>query len=520
MASIRERLGGAWKHLRGRSGGPVAWEAGRLRQRDPDFVPMQIGPNALADQHLDMARRRVRWLVDNHPLIHNARNIFVNNIVGDAGIMIQPATAWEELNKILEDRWYQFWEAVDIGREMSGAQSQRQLCEEMFAGGDSLVYSPIAPRFGDEPMGPAVELIAAEQLDLVMNAAPSSAGGSGTPNRVRQGVEFDALGRRVAFHVYEDHPSDGWAFTHKTRRIPADAASLAMFRPRPSQVRGVPVPIAAVQATRMQDLHEDAYMALSAAAACVALYFEGVDTSKISKGSSGPINMATGQPLVSMSPGMVGGGPASVKPTLMSTNTPPPQYGQLQQIMAMRMAAGSMAPYSEMTGDYGDATFSSERARQLAFRKAYKPCQVAIAQAWNRPVYRTWLRWEITFNNLPLTAEQRKAWEVDRRQLYARRDIMPGWEWVNPQQDAAAAEIELSIGTASRQDICAAKGKHWKDVIDQEVEVRKYEMEKEKEAGLPPRAAAPVRPVPQDVPQKTKPATARAGRMEGILADA
>jgi lambda family phage portal protein len=476
------------------SGGHVAWDAGRVTKRDPDFVPMMIGPNGLADRYLDMARRRCRELIENHPLIQGARNIFVNNVVGDAGIMLQPATKWPELNKILVDLWYEFWEAVDVGREFTGALQQRQLCEEIFGGGDCLVTCPIAPEFRDEPQGPAVELFAAEQIDLQLNSFP---GRNGSTNRVRQGVEFDSLGRRVAYHVYRDHPSDGGvSFTTETQRIPAEDAVLAMFRCRPGQVRGVPTPIAAVETTREQSLHKEASMALAAAAAMVGLYFKGVDTAKLTKPGEWPIVDSRGRPLVELRPGMVGGGPSNAEPKLLSTQVPGPTYIDVQKDQAQTMASALGVSYAEMKGDYGDATFSSQRAESLARRKGYRPAQIVIAHRWNRPVYRAFIRWHITFGKLQgkLTSEQRAAWKTDRRLLYRRRDILPGWEWVNPQQEAQAAEIELSIGVNNQQDILAQRGVHWQDNIDKAIEVEVYEREKRANAKLPPRQPAPVRP--------------------------
>lgn len=480
--------------------GTFAWDAGRVRKRDPDFVPIEIGPNAMADKHLPMVRRRSRYLSENHPVIQCARNNFVNNVVGDAGVVSQPATQWSELNKRIADRWWEYMEGVDIGREMTGAQQQRQLAGEMFDGGDCLVSNVIAPTRYSIPQGPAVELFPAEQVDFGSNNLMGRMTAEG--HTIRQGVEYDALGRRMAYHVFKELPCDGAVATIETRRIPASDAVLAMFRQRPGQLRGVPLCVAAIETTREQGFHKEANMMLAAAAAMVGIYYEGVTSpQQLNSKNPWPIRDANGNPLVELKPGMIGAGPSNVKPHVIAPNVPGSQYGVVQKLLMQLIAAATGVSYSEVSGDYSDATFSSERARSLYMRKIFKPAQLVIGQVYNRPVYRAFIRWEITFGSLrdTLTSEQRAAWAADPRLFYRRRDIAQGWEWVNPQQEAQAAEIEIGIGTRSIQEICASRGRHWQDVIDEQLEAEVYEAEMRKAKGLPPRVAAPVRPASEDV---------------------
>ena len=65
-------------------------------------------------------------------------------------------------------------------------------------------------------------------------------------NVIRAGIEFDRLGRRVAYHLYRAHPEDGalapMSGNGGTETVRIDAPDiLHLFRPlRPGQIRGEP----------------------------------------------------------------------------------------------------------------------------------------------------------------------------------------------------------------------------------------------------------------------------------------
>lgn len=479
-----------WSRFRGAK--PEAYEGGRVRRTDPDFTPVTIGPNALADQTLDLVRRRSRWLGDNHPLISGAKSTLIHNTAGESGIMVRAATRWPELNKVLKDLWYELEEGVDPAREQSVRDSQAVFIGECFDGGDVLCHFPMVEAFRGAPAGPALELLPAEQLELSLNSTGRQVGS----NVVRQGVEFDALKRRVAYHVYLEHPSDGWlsAAAMRTRRLAATEARLCFPLRRPGQVRGVPMIVAAIQTARTEDAYQDGFLQMALAAACIGLYFEGVPADKLllkSLQESGVID-AYGNPVKRMEPGMIGFMQKGMSPHLMTPNVPPPNFNDVSALLARRMGASSGMGYADFTRDEGQTTFSAARAEALKSRKLYRTVQMFVFQQHTAPLYRAMVTHAVASGRVKLTPEQQAAWLATPRALLACQPIFPGWEWVNPQQEAQAAEIGLRIGVASLPDLCAQQGRHFEDVIDEQCEAELYEERKRAELGLKPRPAAPV----------------------------
>ena len=55
--------------------------------------------------------------------------------------------------------------------------------------------------------------------------------------------------------------------------------------------------------------------------------------------------------------------------------------------------------------------------------------------------------------------------------------IAPGWQWVDPVKEAKGAEIELAIGITTQRELCAQKGKDWKETIEQRIKEEAFEKE-------------------------------------------
>jgi len=182
--------------------------------------------------------------------------------------------------------------------------------------------------------------------------------------RIVQGVEFDGLGRRVAYWLYKEHPGSAFA-TAESVRVPAENVLHIFKGLRPGQVRGVtwfaPVLL------RFKDFDElaDATLMKQKIAACLAVITSDVD------GTAPPL-MATDtsqDPQIdSLEPGMI----MNVPPGRNIEVVQPPsvrEYADYASTTLREIAAGLGVTYEDFTGDYTDLPFSAARMSRLRYWK-------------------------------------------------------------------------------------------------------------------------------------------------------
>ncbi len=496
------------RRARSVSSSPLGYQGGEYSSADPDFSPALTGPNALADRTLPLLRRRCRWLVDQHPNLSGAVQILANNVVG-TGYFPKPNTGDVELDKKLTDLWWEHAEAVDVDRRMSMAQSQELALREMAAVGEFLVDIPYAPAWRGVPSCPALDLIDTDRLpiggfDMAISAVKAPSAGS--RGEVRQGVELDSIGRVTGYHLYEDHPADGGFGRFATRLIRLDAsrASLGFVVRRVRQRRGIPWPVAVVNTTRMEDAYHEANILMAQSAAYLGLFFKGMRPPgmQASDEFNTPLDGA-GNPVTSAYPGQVGYLAQNADLIVKGGSLPGPTFDKTLGVMQQRMAAGLGISYAALSRDNSKNNFASQRAEALEDRRGYRRMQSLLWHLHTRPYWEALTVWAVTSGKINLDkvkAEVRAAIEADPRVLARCSVVFSGWEWVNPAQEASADETALRIGKTSRQRIAQTSGATWQDIIDEELEVEKYEIEKRKSLGLPPKQIPAGAAAPPTVP--------------------
>lgn len=501
FAGFLASLSTLWGSLRGGGESPrrvLGYDAGRVTRGDIDFRPRHAGPNVLADETLDLVKRRVRHLCDNNPLLIGVRNTIRNNVVG-TGIGVQANTEWTELNTAINAKWKERCKAVNLARDESMAMTQMRFFDDLFSAGEIGRHLPIAPAHAGHAEGPVIDLVDCDRLPLSGYgpwAMKDSRAENG--NVVRQSVEFDALGRRAGYHVLVESPVDGGfgKGSMETRRLSAMDFKLCFMPRRLNQIRGVPWAVGSVASTRMEDAFHEAYFLMARAAACVGgVIIEGVDDEELlgnEEEREGPLVDAKGNSIKRIEPGIIGYVPKGAEVKTIGAQALSPAIEQVERILQRRIAASMNISYAAVARDFSQATFAATRAEQLEDRKQYRPIQCFIFDELCAPYYERWLRWEIAVGGITLTAQQQKAYAEEPCKVLGCAAIYPGWDWVNPQQQAAAAETELKIGIVSPQTLMEEKGRDWKVETTRRLEHEKFVMEERERLGLPEPVAAPA----------------------------
>lgn len=118
------------------------------------------------------------------------------------------------------------------------------------------------------------------------------------------------------------------------------------------------------------------------------------------------------------------------------------------------MAAGVNLTYEQLTGDYSQVSYSSQRASMLEFRRFCEAVQHhTVVFQFCRPVWAMFMRWQVMQGNVSAV-----DYLNPQNGLQTAKWLPPSWPWVDPLKDAKAAIMEMDANLHSRADIIAERG--------------------------------------------------------------
>ncbi len=166
--------------------------------------------------------------------------------------------------------WRDWVEEADAAGQTDFYGLQALACRAMLEGGECLIR--LRPRRPEDGLSVPLQLqlIEPEHLPLNLNIDLDSG------NVVRSGIEFDGVGRRVAYHLYRSHPEDGRLAPMsgqgglETVRIDASEIIHLYKVLRPGQIRGEPWLSRALVKLNELDQYDDAELVRKKTAAMFA----------------------------------------------------------------------------------------------------------------------------------------------------------------------------------------------------------------------------------------------------------
>lgn len=377
--------------------------------------------------------RRARYLAGNNALAASAVEAWVSALIG-TGIKPQSGHADPAIRGRLNISFEAWTDFADVDGLTDAYGLQALMVRRMIVDGEALALMV------NDAAGFRIRVLDADQLDASLNQELRSGG------RIIQGVEFDAGGNRVAYHILPEHPGLPFARLPLTaRRVPARDV-IHMFRPEtPGQVRGIswfaPVLL------RLADLDQwrDAQLVRQKVAALVTGFITTTDGS--------------GQPFEGEQAGstLMGGlEPGTLKyldPGQDISFSTPARIGEevidFAKITEREIAAGLGLPASILTGDLSDVNYSSIRAGLVEWRRRIEALQhYVIAFQALRPIWRRWATTEVLSGRVATTVEA--AMPV--------KFITPRQQWVDPAKDVAAELDAIAGGLMSRREAVTARG--------------------------------------------------------------
>lgn len=420
--------------------------------------------NSLAVPNLQTLRKRARAAVRNDPYGYSAIDRRVSNLIG-TGITPRARIEDAELRDLLHELWEYWVDESDADGLLDFYGQQALIARMVEESGECFVR--MRPRRPEDGLVVPLQLqvLAPEFVPLAKTETTRNG------NRIKAGIEFDQLGRRVAYWMHRKHPGDSLdaGQYHQLVRVPASEV-LHIFEPTEAgQLRGIPRLAPILLRLKSLDNYDDAVLFRQE----VANLFAGFIRKPAQDSVIAPVDAITGGPVQPDADGftpMVGLEPGSIQELLPGEEvdfSDPPDAGNTyvdfmrQQLQAA--AAGVGMPYELFTGDMREVNDRVIRVVLNEFRRRIEQLQFGVyVHQLCRPVRAAWLDMAVLSGAVAL------ADYGTRRRAYLRTRWVPqGWAYIHPVQDVQSRQMEVAAGFTSRSEVVLRSG-YDAEQIDQE----------------------------------------------------
>lgn len=436
---------------------------GRRWSSAPSFG--RTGPEALVASA--PIRSRARYFVANNPWAANGVSALVSGLVGFG---IKPASQHPDAgNRANIGAAFGTWakRADAEGRtDLFGIQAAA--VRAMIVDGEAFLHMETRANGLRLRLLPAEMVYESDTRDL--------------PNGgyVVAGIEFNAAGQRVAYHVLKARPTEVFASTYGTIRIPAEDMLHLMHPLGAGQVRGVswlaPILLRLSELDQLED-------ALSVGVKTAAM-FAGFLVDQNGTGEPFDANDESGILTRGLEPGVLQRLPSGFD-IRFSTPQQAQQTAEFVSHQIRAIAAGMGVPAHLVSGDLRDANYGSLRAGMVAFRQHLEQIQFGTiipqlcAPIWERAVSALILRGDLPAADFEAAAP---LW-------LAAEHYPPPMPWIDPAKDVAAIRDALESGLMSRRQAVAERG-YDVETLDSEIAADR-ERETRLQLNFTPRAATP-----------------------------
>ena len=241
-------------------------------------------------------RNRSRDLIRNNPYAARAVEELAGNVVG-TGIVPKAKTGNTAIDKIIDAEWPFFAEACDTPQRLDFYGMQTLTVRTMAESGEAILRFRPRPADAGLRIPLQLQMLEADFLDQARTMGLVN-------GHVMEGVQFDEMGRRVAYWLFSYHPGGVLILNPRggivSQPVPADQIMHVYRVLRPGQVRGVPWLAPVMMALRDLDDYCDAERVRKKIEACVTAFVEqpeGIDGDPLGLAGTDPVERASGREL-------------------------------------------------------------------------------------------------------------------------------------------------------------------------------------------------------------------------------
>lgn len=432
-----------------------SYEAASHGRRLKNWRAPTIGPNSALRFNLDSLRNRSRDRVRQDAIAARASDAWVNNLVG-TGIRPLAKAKDQAFRELLHELWDDWQQEADAAGELDFYGLQGQIARAWFEGGECFVRRRMRRPEDGLTLPMQLQVLEAEHLPIEKNEVAENG------NRIRYGIEFDAIGRRVAYHFYREHPGDrdGVFFDGgtMTTRVPADEVLHVYMPTRPGQKRGEPGLTQSLITLRDLDQWNDAELTRQKMGAMFLGVIQRVNDEAPPVGeqlseadeedvSDGPIDEQTLEPgtFTTLDDG-----------ESVNWSDPPEVGGNYETFYRNRLRAAAQSCgvlYEQLTGDYSQINDRTYRAAHNELRRHVERLQQSVlVPQLCRPVW----RWFYELGRV--TDAIRPPEGMTDRQARRVGWVPQGFRHLHPVQEEQAQRAAVRSGFKSRAEVVSERG--------------------------------------------------------------
>ncbi len=412
-------------------------------------------------------RKRARELRRNNAYAHRAVQVITTNVVG-SGIKPVFKIKNKAMKKFFDeswDRWAEKSKDSDFDRFHTLQGLQSQVMDAVVESGECFVVRKRLPVANGVPL--KLQVLEADFLDTSFNQDLSGGG------RVRQGIEFNQRGERVAYHFYRSHPGEkalvGYQNGIEKIRVPASQVRHIYDKKRPGQIRGVSFLHPVMIRLRDLDIFQDASLKKQQISACFSAFIYNSTGDPLENTYS---SASEWELLEKLDSGTI----ETLPPGTDIRFADPPasdSYGDFVKTELMAIASGLGITYEALTQDYGNVNFSSARMGFLEFQRNIKRWQNEIVISQFLDGVFEWFVDAIQFapgaQNFNITPEKvQVTWTT------------PAREMIDPAKEVPAARDAVKAGFKSISEVIRSQGYNPSEVFEE----RAQELELLKSLGI------------------------------------
>lgn len=453
------------------------YDAGKYNRLTKNFARVQMNENQVPAQQIDQLRAESWNLYRNNPYARKIVRTLETKVVGRGLNPQSLATTpdgkpWLEFRERAKALWHRVANRLDVrGFPGKGGLSicdlQKLALRSTILSGDVLCR-PVVREVKSSPIKLCLQLIAGDRLSV-------NGKDVGKGNFFYRGIELDADGRRVAYHVSAPTASVDVSYSANVTRLDAEKIIHLYASDDVDQLRGVPWFAPTLLAFRdTGDLQYNTLKA-SAVAACVVMGYRlarGQNKLGLEGASGEDLTDSDGNRITKMQPGMMinlgqDGALEGFSPNQPTTNAE-------SFIKHMLRGAGAAIPGvkpTTVTGDYKGASFSSERSADNDCWPEMESVQDWFGESFCQPIFEEVILAGLIagyFDDL-ITVQ---AFEARRDELLAAAWQGPVARSINPKDDAESAALRVKAGLSSPQVEAANVGEDWQKILSDVAEFR------------------------------------------------